>query len=65
MIKQLQRTDIESYCEGYTHTLTMGFPKVGHCIEPGKSYSGKTMAIDIGFPKIENQLSGVVWRLDR
>ena len=46
-----------------THTLTMGFPKVGHCIEPGKSYSGKTMAIDIGFPNIENQLSGVVWRL--
>ena len=46
-----------------THTITMGFPKLGLCIEPGKSFSGKTESVDIGFPKIEDELNGIDWRL--
>ena len=46
-----------------THTITMGFPKLGLCIEPGKSFSGKTESVDIGFPKIEDELHGIDWRL--
>ena len=33
------------------YTITMGYPKIGMFLEPGKSYSGLITSVDIGFPK--------------
>jgi len=44
------------------YTLTMGYPKIGMCLEPGKTYSGLVTSADIGFPNIINKLNGIKWK---
>ena len=43
------------------YTITMGYPKIGMCLEPGKTYSGVVTSADIGFPNIINKLNGIKW----
>tara|TARA_Y100000741_G_scaffold114852_1_gene86172 strand:- start:17403 stop:18926 length:1524 start_codon:yes stop_codon:yes gene_type:complete len=45
------------------YTITMGYPKIGMFLEPGKSYSGLISSVDIGFPKNIDELSGIKWKL--
>ena len=45
------------------HTVTMGKTKFGMVIEPGKSHCGEIHIVDIGFPKVINQLDGRSWKL--
>ena len=45
------------------HTITMGKTKFGMVIEPGKSHCGEIHIVDIGFPKVINQLDGRSWKL--
>lgn len=42
-------------------TVTMGYPKLGLCIKQGKEHSGEIISVDIGFPKIVDQLTGIRW----
>ena len=44
------------------YTITMGYPKIGMFLEPGKSYSGLITSVDIGFPKNIDELSGIKWK---
>ncbi|MBH49416.1 MAG: hypothetical protein CMG69_01520 [Candidatus Marinimicrobia bacterium] len=44
-------------------TISMGFEKTGHHFFPGKDSSEEVIVADIGFPKIDNPLSGIQWRL--
>jgi NAD(P)H-hydrate epimerase len=39
----------------------MGYPKLGLCIKHGKEYSGEIKSVDIGFPDIVGELSGLHW----
>jgi NAD(P)H-hydrate epimerase len=43
------------------NTITMGYPKLGLCIKHGKEYSGEIKSVDIGFPDIVGELSGLHW----
>ncbi|NHZ85931.1 MAG: NAD(P)H-hydrate dehydratase [Planctomycetia bacterium] len=43
-------------------TVTMGLSKVGMMLEPGKSYCGDIIPVDIGFPDIYNELPGMKYR---
>ncbi|MBL7010528.1 MAG: NAD(P)H-hydrate dehydratase [Candidatus Marinimicrobia bacterium] len=45
------------------HTVSMGYPKVGMTIEPGKSHSGHMHSVDIGFPEIVDKLDGRSWTI--
>jgi len=42
--------EIESLCVKADYTATMGLPKIGHFLHPGKDFSGKVEIIDIGVP---------------
>ncbi len=44
-----------------TATVSMGYPKLGLCIKQGQIHSGKIQSVDIGFPDIVNELSGLRW----
>ena len=44
-----------------TATVSMGYPKLGLCIKQGQIHSGKIQSVDIGFPDIINELSGLRW----
>jgi NAD(P)H-hydrate epimerase len=44
-----------------TATVTMGYVKVGMLLQPGKSYCGNILPVDIGFPAILDQLPGAAW----
>lgn len=49
-----------------TTTVSMGYPKLGLCIKQGQAHSGKVQSVDIGFPDIINELSGLNWsRLEK
>ncbi|MFQ6614993.1 MAG: NAD(P)H-hydrate epimerase, partial [Fidelibacterota bacterium] len=39
-------------------TVTMGYVKVGMTLEPGKSFCGRVVAVDIGFPPVYEKLPG-------
>ena len=43
------------------HTVSMGYPKLGMSIEPGRSHSGHIHSVDIGFPEIVDELDGRSW----
>jgi hydroxyethylthiazole kinase-like uncharacterized protein yjeF len=43
------------------HSVTIGYPKLGMTIEPGKSCSGSIHSVDIGFPDILSNLDGRAW----
>ena len=43
------------------HTVSMGYPKLGMSIEPGRSHSGHIHSVDIGFPEIIDELDGRSW----
>jgi len=43
------------------YTVTMGKTKIGMVMQPGKSFCGENQAVDIGFPKIIDKLSGRKW----
>jgi len=45
------------------YTITMGYPKIGMFLEPGKSSSGLITSVDIGFPKNIDELSGIKWKV--
>ena len=45
------------------HTVTMGKTKFGMVVEPGKSHCGEIHIVDIGFPKVIDQLDGRSWKL--
>ena len=45
-------------------TVTMGMTKVGMTLEPGKSHCGDIIPVDIGFPDIYDELTGVKFRLE-
>lgn len=45
-------------------TVTMGMTKVGMTIEPGKSYCGEIIPIEIGFPDIYHELPGMKFRME-
>lgn len=42
-------------------TVSMGYGKIGHFLEPGKSYSGDVHSVDIGFPPVSAELDGRQW----
>ncbi|MBC8322166.1 MAG: NAD(P)H-hydrate dehydratase [Candidatus Marinimicrobia bacterium] len=49
-----------------TSTVSMGYSKLGLCIKQGQTHSGKNQSVDIGFPDIINELSGLRWsRLEK
>ncbi len=45
-------------------TVTMGMIKVGMTLEPGKSHCGEIVPVDIGFPDIYDELSGMKFRME-
>jgi NAD(P)H-hydrate epimerase len=45
-------------------TVTMGMIKVGMTLEPGKSHCGEIIPVDIGFPDIYDELSGMKFRME-
>ena len=44
-----------------TATVSMGYPKLGLCIKQGQTHSGEIQSVDIGFPDIVNELTGMRW----
>ena len=42
-------------------TITMGFPKLGLIMKQGQDHTGKIKTVDIGFPNIIDDLSGLKW----
>jgi len=44
-------------------TISMGYKKTGHHFFPGKDNRGELVVVDIGFPKIEEPLFGIQWKL--
>ena len=45
-------------------TVTMGLTKVGMTLEPGKSHCGEVIPMDIGFPDIYDELTGMKFRME-
>jgi NAD(P)H-hydrate epimerase len=45
-------------------TITMGLTKVGMTLEPGKSHCGEIVSVDIGFPDIYDELTGMKFRIE-
>jgi NAD(P)H-hydrate epimerase len=46
-----------------TKTITMGYPKLGMVLKPGLINCGEIISVDIGFPKIYDDLKGLHWSL--
>lgn len=44
-------------------TVTMGYPKLGMCINQGPEYCGQIIPADIGFPDLPDNLAGTNWSL--